>query len=127
MEGQVVSGNQIGRTIDVPTANLIPEPEKLLPPFGVYAAEIRVQGETLRGIANIGRKPTITKDGTQNPVGVEVHIFDFQGDIYGQCAQVAFYEYLRPEQRFDSILDLKEQIKKDIVNSERYFTEFHKR
>jgi riboflavin kinase/FMN adenylyltransferase len=127
IEGQVVSGNRIGRTIDAPTANLIPEPEKLLPPFGVYAVEILVQGETFRGIANIGRKPTVAADGTQNPVGVEVHIFDFHSDIYGQWAQVAFYEFLRPEQRFDSILDLQVQIKKDIVNSERYFTEFHKR
>jgi riboflavin kinase/FMN adenylyltransferase len=127
IEGQVVHGNRIGRTIGVPTANLIPEPEKLLPPFGVYAVEIRVQGECFQGIANIGRKPTIDpKEGACNPVGVEVHIFDFQRDIYGQWAIVSFYDYLRPEQRFDSILDLQVQIKKDIVESERYFAKLYK-
>jgi riboflavin kinase/FMN adenylyltransferase len=128
MEGEVVTGNRIGRTIGVPTANLIPAPEKLLPPFGVYAVQIHVRGETLPGIANIGRKPTIEpKEGAENPVGVEVHIFDFKSDIYGARAQVDFYEFLRPEQQFASILDLQAQIKKDIVDSERYFSDFYKR
>jgi riboflavin kinase/FMN adenylyltransferase len=127
IEGQVVSGNQIGRTIGVPTANLIPEPGKLLPPFGVYAAEIRLEGEIYQGIANIGKKPTIDpKDGDSNPIGVEVHIFDFQEDIYGRWAVVNFYDYLRPEHRFDSILDLQVQIKKDIVDSKRFFAELYK-
>jgi riboflavin kinase/FMN adenylyltransferase len=127
MEGVVETGNRIGRTIDVPTANIRPEADKLLPPFGVYAARIRIGDAHYCGIANIGRKPTIDPvEGKCNPVGVEMHIFDFREDIYGQPVEISFYEYLRPERRFDSILDLQAQIKKDIVSSERYFTDCYK-
>ena len=122
IDGTVNTGNQIGRTIGVPTANIEAEPEKLLPPFGVYAASIDVRGSRYYGIANVGRKPTIRpKEGEHNPIGVEMHIFHFEEDIYHEPVRISFYIYERPEIRFDSISDLQAQIKKDIVFSEHYF------
>lgn len=122
IDGIVETGNQIGRTIGIPTANIVAEPAKLLPPFGVYAATIDIGGETYYGIANIGTKPTIKpKEGQCNPVGVEMHILNFNKDIYREQVRISFYVYERPEIRFDSISDLQAQIKKDIVFSEHYF------
>lgn len=122
IDGIVETGNQIGRTIGIPTANIEAEPDKLLPPFGVYAATIDIREERYYGIANIGRKPTIrSKDGGQNPVGVEMHILHFDEDIYCEPVRISFYAYERPEIKFHSISDLQAQIKRDIVFSERYF------
>lgn len=122
IDGIVETGNQIGRTIGIPTANIEAEPVKLLPPFGVYASAIDIRGERYYGIANIGRKPTIKpKEGDRNPVGVEMHILHFDGDIYREPVRISFYVYERPEIKFDSISDLQAQIKKDIVFSEHYF------
>ncbi len=123
IDGIVLTGNQIGRTIGIPTANIEAEPEKLLPPFGVYAAAIDIRGMRYYGIANIGRKPTIKpKEGQRvNPIGVEMHILDFQGDIYREPVRIYFHAFERPETRFDSISDLKAQIEKDIVFSRKYF------
>ena len=122
IDGIVETGNQIGRTIGIPTANIEAEPVKLLPPFGVYASAIDIRGERYYGIANIGRKPTIKpKEGDRNPVGVEMHILHFDEDIYREPVRISFYVYERPEIKFDSISDLQAQIKKDIVFSEHYF------
>ena len=122
IDGIVETGNQIGRTIGIPTANIEAEPVKLLPPFGVYAATIDIRGERYYGIANIGRKPTIKpKKGDRNPVGVEMHILHFDEDIYRKPVRISFYTYERPEIKFDSISDLQAQIKKDIVFCEHYF------
>lgn len=122
MEGIVEVGNQLGRTIGIPTANIEAEPGKLLPPFGVYASTIDIGDEHFYGIANIGRKPTIKpKEGNQNPIGVEMHIFDFDRDIYFQPVRISFHAFERPEVKFGSISDLQAQMKKDIVFSERYF------
>ena len=122
MDACVQTGNQIGRTIGVPTANVYAEPEKLLPPFGVYAASIDIHGERYVGIANIGRKPTIKpKEGEQNPVGVEMHILQFDEDIYREPVRISFYSYERPEIKFDSIAELKEQITKDISFCKEFF------
>jgi len=122
IDGSVQTGNQIGRTIGIPTANIEAEAVKLLPPFGVYAASIDIRGERYVGIANVGRKPTIRpKEGVRNPVGVEMHILDFHEDIYREPVRISFYVYERPEIRFDSISDLQAQIKKDIVFSKQFF------
>ena len=122
IHGLVETGNQIGRTIGIPAANIEAEPVKLLPPFGVYASAIDIRGERYYGIANIGRKPTIKpKEGDRNPVGVEMHILHFDEDIYREPVRISFYVYERPEIKFDSISDLQAQIKKDIVFSEHYF------
>lgn len=122
IDGTVETGNQIGRTIGIPTANIEAEPDKLLPPFGVYAASIDIRGERYYGIADIGRKPTIKpKHGDQNPIGVEMHILHFDQDIYCEPVRISFHAFERPEVKFDSISDLQAQIKRDIVFSEQFF------
>lgn len=112
LQGMVVHGNQIGRKIGIPTINLLPPPEKLLPPFGVYAARVEIDGSIYDGIANIGCKPTIAGD---NPVGVETHLFDFKGDLYGRHAKVSLLKWVRGERKFQSISELKTQMEKDIL------------
>lgn len=112
LQGMVVHGNQIGQKIGIPTINLLPPPEKLLPPFGVYTARVEIDGNIYDGIANIGCKPTIAGD---NPVGVETHLFDFKGDLYGRHAKVSLLKWVREERKFQSISELKTQMEKDIL------------
>lgn len=112
--GTVVHGNALGRTIATPTANLIPSAEKLLPPFGVYASHIMLDGKQYNGITNIGKKPTVKGD---NPAGVETFIFDFNGDIYGKNICVSLCRFMRPEMKFRSLEELKGQMQKDIQAS----------
>jgi len=118
LQGEVLYGNQIGRTIGFPTINLIPQKEKKLPPFGVYAVLVEVDGVKHKGIANVGVKPTI---GRQNPAGVETFIFDFDRELYGKTVKVYFLHCIRREQKFDSINKLKEQINVDLENTKDYF------
>ena len=107
--GKVVQGNQLGRTIDVPTANLW-LPKTNLPINGVYGVKIQFEDKKFLGIANMGLRPTI---GGTMPV-LEVHIFNFSDDIYGQRIQVEFCFKVRNEKKFSGLDQLKEQIKKDI-------------
>lgn len=114
--GKVQKGNQIGRTISVPTANILPEADKILPPFGVYAIRATLRGKQYKGVGNIGIKPTIPG---KNPVGVEVWLFGYEGNLYGENITVSLLEFLRPEKRFDSIGALKEQIMKDVALAQK--------
>ena len=118
VQGTVVHGNQIGRTINVPTANVLPPQEKLLPPFGVYVTRTLVDGIAYGGITNVGRKPTV---GTENPVGVETNLFDFERDIYGKEIRVEFLAPVRKERKFASLEDLTEQLQKDIAYGREYY------
>ncbi len=112
--GPVVHGNQLGRTISAPTANLQPGENKLLPPFGVYASHVTVDGRSYNGISNIGKKPTVNG---QNPAGVETYIFDFHEEIYGKELKVSLVEFIRPEKKFASLDELKTQMRTDIERS----------
>lgn len=112
--GTVVHGNALGRTISAPTANLIPSADKLLPPFGVYASHILLDGKQYNGITNIGKKPTVKGD---NPAGVETFIFDFTGNIYGKKIRVSLCRFIRSEMKFKSLEELKVQMEKDIQTS----------
>jgi riboflavin kinase/FMN adenylyltransferase len=117
MQGKVVEGNKLGRTIGYPTANLSIEPEKLVPGNGVYAVKVHVNtgtNRTLGGMMNIGVRPTV--DGTKRVV--EVNIFGFDEDIYGQVIKVEFVKYLRGEVKFEGIEKLKEQLGKDKSRAE---------
>lgn len=109
--GKVVMGRQIGRTIGMPTVNLLPENDKLLPPFGVYKSMVSYNGGHYKGITNIGVNPTVTDE---KRVTVETHIFDFNEDIYGKTIIVNLLRFIRPERKFESTLELKYQIEKDI-------------
>lgn len=112
-------GNRIGRTIGIPTINQIPPKEKLLPPNGVYVTEIYIDDKKYRGITNVGCKPTV---GAKNPVGVETHLLDFSEDLYDREVTVEFLKRVRPEQKFDSIDALKQQMLSDINYGRAYFS-----
>ncbi|MBD5480984.1 MAG: bifunctional riboflavin kinase/FAD synthetase [Lachnospiraceae bacterium] len=108
--GTVCHGRSLGKTLDMPTVNLIPEEGKLFPPFGVYFSRVRIGDQIYRGITNIGRKPTV---GDKESVGVETYIYDFEEEIYGSSIEVQLLSYKRPEQRFESVEALKEQLAAD--------------
>ena len=115
--GKVVFGNKVGRTIGVPTANIW-VPKSNLPIKGVYAVKALVKGETFNGIANMGVRPTV---GGTSPV-LEIHIFDFNEEIYGCRIEVEFYQKIRNEKKFENLDKLKEQINLDIVETRKYFS-----
>ena len=110
IKGVVEKGDQRGRTLGFPTANVAQETE-LLPEKGVYATWLQVGGRLLPGVTNVGERPTFGG----GVVKVEVHALDFQGDLYGQSVSVWFLERLRGEQRFDGLGALKTQISQDVL------------
>ena len=113
LEGTVVDGYKVGRKIGFPTANLrVDFPNKLIPSIGVYAVYVYVNGEKHKGMLNIGYCPTIN-NGTD--LSIEVHILDFQGDIYHQKMRIEFIDFLRPEEKFNSVDELVLQMQKDKV------------
>lgn len=116
IRGSVVPGNALGRQIGYPTANIKPlEQKQIIPPFGVYAVEITLaDGSHRHGMANIGARPTIN-DG--RPATLEVNIFDFEGDIYGQTVDISFIEHIRSEKKFDSIEALASQLHNDSITA----------
>ena len=110
LTGTVISGQGLGHTIGIPTANL-PFPENLArPKLGVYACTAQVEKKTYLAVANIGTRPTVSGDG----LTVEPHLLNFEGDLYGKTLTLEFHKFLRPEQKFDSLDALKTQIQKDI-------------
>lgn len=117
----VEHGKRLGRTIGMPTANLIPEKDKLLPPYGVYYSRIKAEGKTYKGISNVGCKPTVN---TENAVGVETYLYDYDGDLYGSDITVEFLSYRRPEMKFESVERLKEQMEADIAAGRDYAQTF---
>lgn len=115
--GTVIHGRQLGRTLGMPTINIIPNEYKLLPPFGVYTSCTYINHIMYKGITNIGIKPTV---GSVIP-GVETYLFDCHEDLYDMPAKVQLYHYQRPEMKFDSLELLKDQIHQDIIEAKKYF------
>ncbi len=115
--GRVDHGKQLGRTIGMPTANLLPEPDKLLPPNGVYYSRAVIDGMEYRGISNVGCKPTVSDS---MAMGVETYLYDFSGDIYGREMLVKLLAFRRPEMKFDGVETLKAQMMRDIAAGETY-------
>lgn len=109
--GRVEHGKQLGRTIGLPTANLIPDKNKLLPPNGVYRTVVVIKDRYFNAISNVGINPTV-EDGKE--IKVETHIIDYDEDIYGEIIEVRFYEFIRPERNFNNIEEMKNQINRDI-------------
>ncbi len=108
--GAVTRGDQLGRQLGYPTANLVPGNE-VLPPDGVYAVRIATGAHRLAGMANIGIRPTLARRSADRRL--EVHIFDFADDLYGTELEVEFLAALRPEQQFASLADLRAQLTRD--------------
>lgn len=109
--GEVVHGKQLGRTIGMPTINQEVAKEKIIPPKGVYVSKVFLPEGEYRGITNIGNKPTV---GGKQQLGVETHILGYEGDLYGQKVKVSFYEFVRSEQKFSSLEELKKQMHRDM-------------
>lgn len=112
VSGKVISGDGRGRTIGFPTANLQVWPQKLLPSPGVYRCLTEFRGETILSVGNIGYRPTFTENTRQ--VFVEIHLLDFNEDLYGQELTVQFTHRLRGEVRYPSFEELVRQINRDI-------------
>ena len=111
LNGVVVAGNRMGRTIGFPTANMkLYEPLKLVPLNGVYKVEVEVLGRRFSGMTNIGYRPTL---GLGNERTIETSIFDFDEDIYGLDIELRFVSRVRDEMKFDSMKELAAQLEKD--------------
>ncbi|MEA2757769.1 MAG: riboflavin kinase / adenylyltransferase [Methylobacteriaceae bacterium] len=112
IEGEVVRGAKRGRELGFPTANIVPDPSCRLK-HGIYAVTMNVEGVTYGGVASFGRRPTFD-DG---PALLEIYLFDFVGDLYGKMAEVAFVDFIRGEEKFDSAQALVEQMNKDAARA----------
>ena len=107
LTGEVVIGQQIGRSIGFPTANIqVKDDYKLLPKNGVYAVTVQVEDQQYKGMLNLGNRPTVS--GEQKTI--EVHLFDFAGDLYHKSLSVNFIQFLREEKKFADLAALKDQL-----------------
>ena len=117
LTGTVEHGRSFGRTIDMPTANIVPGEDVSALSFGVYYSVIAVDGAIYKAITNLGRRPTVD-DG--NFVNAESFIYDFDGDLYDKEIEVKLLEFKRPEQKFDSFEALTEAMHKDLEEGRLY-------
>jgi len=113
IEGEVIKGRGLGKKLGFPTANISLDKELVLPAKGVYAVLVTWNKSIYKGVANLGTKPTFNGD----DIVFEVHLFDFDGKLYGERLEVAFIQLLRPEIKFSSLEDLAIQVLKDIVSA----------
>ncbi|KOO46572.1 bifunctional riboflavin kinase/FAD synthetase [Priestia koreensis] len=120
IKGHVVHGDKRGRQIGFPTANVESDDAYLIPSTGVYAVEAHVLGQWYQGVCNVGYKPTFNKESDGKPT-IEVHLFQFDEQVYDQPMEVRFYQKLRGEQKFNGIESLVAQIEKDKQEAIRYF------
>lgn len=119
--GEVEYGQQIGRTIDYPTANITPlEPDIFLPEIGIYVSEVRIGNKVYPAMSYYGSRPTIASG---QPLRLEAFLLDFTGDLYGQCVEIGFKAFLRGDKRFGSLDELAQQIQKDEIQTRAYFRE----
>lgn len=123
--GKVIHGEKRGRTIGFPTANVDFHDDYLLPPTGVYAVKLTINAteQTYEGVCNVGYKPTFHKEQADKP-SVEVFIFDFKSEIYGEMVTVEWHKRLRSEQKFSGVDELIAQIEKDKQHAHDYFEKY---
>jgi riboflavin kinase/FMN adenylyltransferase len=116
--GIVVHGNQNGRKIGFPTANMaLKADNKFIPQLGVYLCRVHIEAGIFFGLTNMGYRPTLNKD---DGIHIETHLLDFDGELYGQRIEIQFIEKIRSEKRFDSFEDLKNQIAADLAWARMY-------
>ena len=115
--GKIIYGKQLGRTIDFPTIN-IPIKRKISPVLGVFAVQVTINKQTFNGVCNVGKRPTVSGENTL----LEVFLFDFNQNVYGQRAQVVFKKRIRDEKKFDSFEALKNQIVLDTQTAKSFFS-----
>lgn len=131
--GTVVKGDQRGRLLGFPTANLAFNDIQVIPQRGVYVGLAKMGEQVVPSVINIGLRPTFQQEqGAHNPdpsapvnlvLTVEAHLLDFNGDLYGQTMEIEFLSFLRSEQKFNGAEELKEQINKDILKARQYFSD----
>ena len=117
LSGCVRHGQQLGRKLGVPTANLVIPAGVVVPKFGVYACRAIVDGKRYPAVANVGVRPTVSGSG----ITVEPWILDFSGDLYDRQICLEFYRFLRPEMKFETLAALQQQIHQDAAETRRYF------
>jgi riboflavin kinase/FMN adenylyltransferase len=123
ISGTVVHGNQNGRKIGFPTANMsLNADNKFIPQLGVYLVQVEVESGSYYGLTNMGYRPTLNKD---EGIHIETHILGFDGDIYGQPISLKFIEKIRSEKRFDSFDELKNQIAADLAWAKLFLAQIH--
>ncbi|OUQ55864.1 riboflavin biosynthesis protein RibF [Tyzzerella sp. An114] len=115
--GQVAQGKKLGRTIGFPTINIVADPVKLFPPNGVYATKTIYDGKVYSGVTNIGINPTV--NGTFKVI--ETYLFDFHKMVYGETIKTHFFKWIRSEQKFPSVEDLRQQMERDAKKAKEYF------
>lgn len=116
--GFVQHGNRIGRTLGMPTLNLLPPEDKLLPPLGVYYSGVWLKGRYYKAISNIGYRPTIQEE--EKRLGVETYLYNFDGDAYGEEIEVNLYAFKRSEKQFHDVEELRVQLQEDIAAGAAY-------
>ena len=117
LSGEVVPGRQLGRTIGVPTANILIPEAVITPKSGVYACTASFDGKAYPAVTNVGSRPTV--DGHQ--LRTESWLLDFDGDLYGKEVTLHFHKFLRPERKFDSLEALRSQIQRDAAETHLLF------
>ena len=116
-QGKVIHGDKLGRDLGYPTANLQIEAQKLIPAIGIYAVLVKYQEKTYQAMLSIGKRPSVkTTDGS---IRVEVHLFDFKGEIYGEDLKVYFIAWMREELKFKNLDLLVEQLDKDKIKAQK--------
>ena len=121
LSGTIVKGLQNGRKIGFPTANIrIDDQQKIIPATGVYAVEMDVAGTSCRGMMNVGWRPTIEEEKLERKI--EVHLFDFQKEIYDEACQIRVLQFVRAEHKFPNLEALKVQIQRDEETVRAYFS-----
>lgn len=111
LTGIVQHGQQLGRTLGFPTMNIEPEAQKIMPRYGVYACRVKIDGTWYNGVGNAGVKPTVTDERRRL---LEVYVYGYEGDAYGKEVTARFCGFERPEVKFGSVDELKEQVMKDM-------------
>jgi riboflavin kinase/FMN adenylyltransferase len=118
LTGTVISGRHIGRTLGFPTANIMANPEMVIPANGVYITKTKLEDKWINGITNVGIAPTMREE---HYFSIETHLLDYDEDIYGKSIEVCFIQRLRGEKKFENTEALKRQVQEDIQKTRSYW------
>lgn len=118
VSGEVVHGKQLGRTLGMPTANVMPPMHKIMPPNGVYSSRTIVGANVYHSVTNIGYNPTVDVNISKR---METYVYDFSGSLYGQNIEVQLFRFERPEMKFNGLDELKNQIHRDKASTMEFF------
>lgn len=119
VSGRIIKGNQLGRTWQIPTINLLWPQEKFAPQFGVYFSRVEIEGRQWQGMTNIGKKPTIAGE---YPAGAETYLYKCNETLYGKRAKITLLHFHRKEQKFDKMEQLISKLRSDINTGKQFFS-----